>query len=180
MAPFLILHGYQGSPPGHWQHWLAGELSAEGREVAFPWLPDPGAPDLRAWRHALTVELEALRTDPVVVCHSLGCTLWLHHLAAGGRKAARTLLVAPPSASAVPPELASFFPVPLPRMRRGRLVCADDDPYCPEGAPALYGGPLGLPADVIPGGGHLNPDAGLGPWPAVAAWCRTGAIPVSR
>ena len=37
---------------------------------------------------------------------------------------------------------------------------------------ALLGGcatyrPLALPTDVMSGGGHLNPEAGLGPWPAV-------------
>jgi hypothetical protein len=25
--------------------------------------------------------------------------------------------------------------------------------------------------DVIPGGGHLDPDAGYGAWPSVLAWC---------
>jgi predicted alpha/beta hydrolase family esterase len=180
MAPFLLLHGYQGSPAPHWQHWLAAELRATRETVAFPELPDPDAPDLPAWRDALTAELDALDAPPVVVCHSLGCLLWLHHAAAGGRPAERALLVAPPSEGGAPDLLASFFPAPLPRLGDGRLVCADDDPYCPEGAVALYGEPLALPTDVISGGGHLNPDAGLGPWPAVAAWCRTGAAPISR
>jgi uncharacterized protein len=180
MAPFLILHGYQGSGPGHWQHWLAGRLSEAGADVLFPQLPSPHTPQLPAWLHALDAELETLSTDPVVVCHSLGCLLWLHHRAAGGRGSARLLLAAPPSLTGVPDVLDSFFPVPLRHLRRARLVCSDDDPYCPEGAVGLYGNQLGLPTDVIPGGGHLNPDAGLGPWPAVEAWCRRGSIPISR
>jgi predicted alpha/beta hydrolase family esterase len=180
MAPFLILHGYAGSGPGHWQQWLAGRLSAAGADVAFPTLPDADAPDLPAWRDALDAELDALSAEPVVVCHSLGCLLWLHHAAAGGRAAERVLLVAPPSRSGAPPVLASFFPPPLAPLPGGRLVCADDDPYCPEGAAGLYAAPLGVPADVIPRGGHLNPDAGLGPWPAVQDWCLRGTVPVRR
>jgi predicted alpha/beta hydrolase family esterase len=177
MAPFLILHGLQGSPPPHWQAWLAERLEAAGETVAFPTLPDPDAPDLAAWRDALDAELEALAAPPVVVCHSLGCVLWMHHAAWGRPPAERVLLVAPPSAAGVPELLAPFFPVPLPRLPGARLVCADDDSYCPEGAQAVY---PGLPADVLPGGGHLNPEAGFGPWPAVEAWCRSGAVPVTR
>jgi uncharacterized protein len=60
-----------------------------------------------------------------------------------------------------------------------RIVCSDDDPFCPEGALDLYSRPLGVPADVLPGRGHLNNDAGLGPWPAVEAWAREGAVPIT-
>jgi predicted alpha/beta hydrolase family esterase len=180
MPPFLLLHGYLGSPPGHWQHWLADRLAAAGEIVAFPTLPDPEAPDLPAWLDALSAELDALEAPPVVVCHSLGCLLWLHRVAAGGEQAERVLLVAPPSEAGAPDLLASFFPAPLPQLADGRLVCADDDPYCPEGALALYGEPLALRTDIVAGGGHLNPDAGFGPWPAVEAWCRSAAVRVSR
>jgi len=58
-------------------------------------------------------------------------------------------------------------------------VCSDDDPYCPEGADELYGRPLRIPYDVLPGKGHLNPETGLGPWPAVEAWCREGDRPIT-
>jgi predicted alpha/beta hydrolase family esterase len=179
MGAFLIVHGYEGSGPRHWQTWLAGRLAAAGQTVAYPVLPDPGAPDLAAWRAALDAELAGLATRPVVLCHSLACLLWLHHAAATPgpeRRADRVLLVAPPSEAAGVPALASFFPVPLdPAAVRAaapggtRLVHAPGDPFCPEGADARYG-TLGLPTDVIDGGGHLNPDAGYGPWPAVEAW----------
>jgi predicted alpha/beta hydrolase family esterase len=87
----------------------------------------------------------------------------------GGVGAERLLLVAPPSEQ---PPLESFFPAPLPEVAGdARLVCSDDDPYCPEGAESLYGAPLGIPVDIVPRGGHLNPDAGFGPWPEVEAWC---------
>ena len=29
---------------------------------------------------------------------------------------------------------------------------------------------LKIDLDVVPGGGHLDPAAGYGPWPAVLAW----------
>jgi predicted alpha/beta hydrolase family esterase len=101
-------------------------------------------------------------------------------VAEGGVQADRTLLAAPPSARAGVPEIEGFFPVPLPRLVDGaRLVCSDDDPYCPEGAATLYGAPLGIPTDVLPGAGHVNPEAGYGPWPEVEAWCVEGDRPIT-
>jgi uncharacterized protein len=75
------------------------------------------------------------------------------------------------------PEVKAFFPVTLDagaaRAAAGvtRLVCGDDDPYCPSDATAVYAGPLGVPVDRIAGGGHLNPDSGYGPWPELEDWC---------
>ena len=181
MAPFLILHGYQGSGPQHWQTWLAGRLRRAGAMVAYPAFPSPDAPRLEAWRAALERELRGMPAPPVVVCHSLACVLWLHHCAQPvleGGMAERVLLVAPPSAAGAPRQIQPFFPVPL----RGdavaaavtggtALVCGPDDPYCPEGAHELYAAPLGIPAHVLARGGHVNVEAGYGPWPEVEAWC---------
>ena len=49
---FLILHGYAGSGPGHWQTWLADRLASAGERVAYPALPSPDAPLLTTWRSA--------------------------------------------------------------------------------------------------------------------------------
>ena len=180
---FLILHGYAGSGPEHWQSWLAVRLRRAGDTVAYPDLPSPDAPTLEAWRAALEEEMRGLPGEPVVVCHSLACILWLHHCAAAlreGGRADRVLLVAPPSASAGVRPILSFFPVPLDAAGvaaaagETRIACAVDS-YCPEGADALYGAPLDLPVDRLPdGAGHINPDAGYGPWPAVERWCHAG------
>jgi predicted alpha/beta hydrolase family esterase len=177
---FLILHGLEGSGPGHWQTWLAARLRANTERVAYPDMPDPDLPSLQSWRSRLQGELEAVpEGELIVVCHSLACLLWLHHVGDGGAQADRVLLAAPPSESADVPEIAAFFPVPLPKLTGARLVCSDNDPYCPEGAQNLYAEPLGVPFDVIPGGGHLNPEAGFGPWPEVEAWCLDGDRPLS-
>lgn len=179
---FLILHGLEGSGPGHWQTWLTARLRADNERVAYPDLPDADMPSLHSWRAALDGELAAQPdVETVVVCHSLSCLLYLHHVADGGAQADRVLLVAPPSESADIPQIAAFFPTPLPALQAGsaRLVCSDNDPYCPEGAATLYGAPLSIPVDLIPGGGHLNPEAGYGPWPAVEAWCLGSGAAIS-
>jgi predicted alpha/beta hydrolase family esterase len=164
----LILHGLHGSGSNHWQTWLANELRSAGVDVAYPDLPDPSAPQLEPWLAAL-----ALERGPrdVVVCHSLACCLWLHHRARGGARADRVLMVAPPCRDDIP-EIAPFFPVPLERelVPEAHIWCSDDDPYCPAGAVTTFAEPLGVAHDLFAGGGHLNPDAGYGPWPLAAEW----------
>jgi uncharacterized protein len=155
----LILHGLDGSGGDHWQSWLAGQL---GDDAVFPDLPDPSRPRLGAWLDALD---GVARDDDVVVCHSLACILWLH----ARRPAARVLLVAPPSAASGVEQITNFFPVEVAAPRAETLlVCSDDDPYCPEGAAALYGAEI--PVKLMPGAGHINPDAGFGAWPWVLEW----------
>jgi predicted alpha/beta hydrolase family esterase len=179
---FLILHGWQNHRPvDHWEHWLADELTARGHAVTYPQLPDPDHPDLAVWLDRLDAHLDSLghEHERVVVCHSLAVPLWLHAVARGRARADRVLLVAPPSdevmagyediagfagSGATAAHLRAAAPVT-------RLVAADDDPYCPGGAAKEYGVPLELDTDVIPGGAHLDLDAGYGPWPSVLDWC---------
>jgi uncharacterized protein len=176
---FLILHGWQGSGPGHWQTWLAGRLRERGERVSYPDLPEPDTPRLDRWREALDLELGREPGGLVVLCHSLACVLWLQHarVTHGYPRAERVLLVAPPSPSAELPGVQGFFPLSVEPADVARaagstqIVASHDDPYCPEGAERLYGEPLELHVRVVAGGGHINPDAGYGPWPAVERWC---------
>jgi len=178
----VILPGWQGSGPGHWQVLLAEALRADGGQVHEPPLPDLDTPSLPGWLAALRTTLASLPEGGFdVVSHSLGAVLWLYHAvdSSGTPAPARVALVAPPSPdpSIAPAEFRSFLPPPLEvdavRQTAGGtvLVAADDDPYCPEGAANAYGRPLKLPVTVIPGGGHLNVDSGHGPWPAMLSWC---------
>ena len=133
----------------------------------------------------------AREDERVVVAHSLGCVLWLREAAAiaPSRRVDRVVLVAPPCPGSAVAQLARFYPTETDReavahaARRTRLVCADDDPYCPgEGAARHWGEPLDLPVDLLPGAGHLNVEAGFGPWPAMEAWClgRRDALTAER
>ncbi len=181
----LILHGWQGSGPEHWQTWLAQTLDRAGTAVLYPELPACDKPCPDRWGAALHPQLAALAALPgdgerVVVCHSLGCVLWLREARriAPEHRVDRVALVAPPCPGARVPELAQFYPSGAEREHveaaaRGRtiLVCSDDDPYCPgRGASEHWGAPLGLEAEVLTGTGHLNAEAGFGPWPAMADW----------
>jgi uncharacterized protein len=179
---FLILHGFTGSGPDHWQSWLADRLARDGRDVRYPDLPDPDHPEIGRWLDALNAELATL--DParlVVLAHSAGALLWLHHAARTLlRSASRVLLVAPPGPSWRDPAVTGFIPVPLDadgvRTAAGetRIVAGDDDPYGDIADVRDYALTLGVPIDVIPGGGHLNTVSGHGPWPDVERWALDG------
>lgn len=181
-VPVVVIPGWQGSGPGHWQSWLAEQLAADaGRRTLRPDLPDLDQPELAPWLAVLRATLTELPPDGYdVVAHSLGAVLWLHHVAdpEGSPRAARVVLVAPPSPSTAVPEIAGFFPPPMDvdTVRHGAdgtvLVAGDDDPYLPEGIAAAYGLPLKIATTIIPGGGHLNEDSGYGTWPAMLDWCR--------
>ncbi|MFE0641108.1 RBBP9/YdeN family alpha/beta hydrolase [Streptomyces sp. NPDC058877] len=183
MTTYLILHGFQNHrPPAHWQHWLAGELHGRGHEVRYPQLPAPDAPVLDEWLDALAEHGERpAEGEFVVLAHSLSVLLWLR---AGDRRpdADRVLLIAPPSpgVTASIPEIAAFadgldLTEPLPG---ARLVYGYGDPYCPEGAGLHYGVPLGLDADLVPDGEHLDPDSGYGEWPSLLEWCEDPTVRV--
>jgi predicted alpha/beta hydrolase family esterase len=176
---FLILHGWGGSGPEHWQTWLAERLRRAGESVSYPVLPEPDDPRLDKWLTVLRTELGAMSGRRVVICHSLAALLWLHYAQRGDAGVAdRLLLVAPPGPSANNPQVATFFPAPLAAaaLRRSAgeimLVCSANDPFCPERAERLYGAPLAIEARVLPSAaGHINVAAGYGPWPWVERWC---------
>jgi predicted alpha/beta hydrolase family esterase len=174
---FLILHGIENRrPPEHWEHWLAERLRDHGEQVAYPQLPNPDAPRLADWAELLRAELGMLGGgERVVVCHSLGTTLWM--LAAPRASADRVLLVAPPGRRTLVRLAPSFAERRIDPATAGAaaaqstLVCSDSDPYNPDGEGPGLGEAMGARVQVVPGAGHLTVDDGFGPWPAVEAWC---------
>jgi predicted alpha/beta hydrolase family esterase len=183
MSAFLILHGLEGSGPQHWQTWLTGRLRARGFEVACPSLPAADNPRLEEWLEALGAELARLpAADTSVLCHSLGSLLWLQHAARRrGPQVARALLVTPPQPDEDDPQSAGFRPVPLDRdgvaaaARETLLVCSTDDPWCPRATSRRIAEEVAVPIEWIERAGHVNTDAGYGPWPAVESWA-LGAV----
>jgi uncharacterized protein len=184
---FLILHGFENRRPAeHWQYWLAGELRARGEQVFYPQLPDPEAPSLEAWLEAAEAELGMMRGERIVVCHSLACLMWVQR--AVRRPEAplvdRLLLVCPPGPGVLGGDpIAAFAPTGAAQLRgaevarSARLVCTDNDPYCPEPAAEVYGEPLRCEVTVVPGAGHLSLPEGYGPWPEALEWCLDGGLP---
>jgi len=181
MSRFLLLHGLEGSGEGHWQRWLAARLRADGHDVSFPDLPDAEMPRVGPWLETLDRELEPGTT---VLCHSLGCLLWLHHAARlPAVQAGRVLLVAPVQPDDDQPESEGFRPTPLSRegvaaaARETQLVCSTDDPWCDPDTSRRIAQAIGAPIHWLKRAGHVNAAAGYGPWPWVEEWALAGSTP---
>jgi predicted alpha/beta hydrolase family esterase len=191
----LLIHGHTGSGPRHWQSWLAGELAQVGGVVDVPQFTEPDHPDLEVWLGELTHHLEAApAAERVMLAHSCGALLWLHHAArlAGGHDEARlrfdrVLLAAPPGPRWHEPDVHGFNPAPLDAagIRRAaawtQLVVSDNDEACSVEEALDMATRLKIDLDVIPGGARLDTASGYGSWPAAFDWIgdrRTRLVPV--
>lgn len=178
---YLIVHGYGGSGPEHWQAWLYDKLKSSGEIVYFPSLPDPNSPNLNEWIVRLKDEIKKLDGEKFVICHSLGTILWLHYANLPDVAAVdHLLLVAPPSAEGIAglPEANGFLPIPFDKenlfksAKDIRLVSSDADEYCLEKASHYFGERLSITTDILPNEAkHINIDSGYGPWTDVEKWC---------
>lgn len=177
--PILLLPGWLGSGPDHWQsRWEAehGDRRVDQSDWTWPLRGD--------WMARLDEEVQAvtaarLLDDPPrrvrLAAHSLGCHLvaaWAAHSRQTGCIAA-ALLVAPPDLERedLPPALQRWRPVARHRLPFPSLVIAsDDDPYAGlEVARALAAG-WGAGLRIEPARGHLNAESGLGSWPQAREW----------
>jgi predicted alpha/beta hydrolase family esterase len=176
----VIVHGYDGSGPGHWQRWLQAELHQRGVPVVLPELPDPAAPQKDAWVWALNDVVATAHGKPVTfVCHSLGCWALDHLFAARGPRGVRAaLLVAPPSPYLLFEPVDSFLPPPCRREAWAEiaagtlLVGSDNDEFTSTEEFADIARALGVDWMIMPGAGHFNIASGYGPWPFALEWLR--------
>jgi predicted alpha/beta hydrolase family esterase len=181
----VIVYGYDGSGPGHWQRWLEAELRRRGAPVVFPELPDPAAPQKDVWVAALADVFQAGNGQPVtVVCHSLGSWAVDHLFAERGLLGAHAaLLVAPPSPFLLFDPVESFLPprrrreVWAPIAARTLVVGSDNDEFTTAEEFEDIARTIGARCHLIPGAGHINVASGHGPWPFALEWLRAvGAI----
>ena len=118
--------------------------------------------------------------ERVVVCHSLGCTLWL--LAAPQPPVDRVLLVAPPSRRTIVRLAPSFAARRIDpaagsaAAAQTTLVCSDSDPYNPEGEGPGWPRRSARGCKSSPAPGYFTVDDGYGAWPAAEAWCLDGGL----
>ncbi len=173
----IIVYGYDGSGPGHWQRWLEQELRQRDVPVIMPDLPDPTAPQKDRWVEALA-DVAAQAHGPVTfVCHSLGCWAVDHFLTERGVSATRAaLLVAPPSPYLLFEPVESFLPPPCradiwaPLASRTLLVGSDNDDFTTPEEFADLARKLGVPLRLLRKAGHINVASGYGPWPFALEW----------
>ena len=161
----LILPGWQGSGPAHWQsRWerTHGYTRVEQHDWMRPLRGD--------WIARLEDVLLSCDAPAVLVAHSLGC----QHVAAWAAHSRNThrvkgaLLVAPPDVERddVRALLPSWSPVARGRLPfQTRLFASSNDAFCSLERAREFASAWGTEVIDVGPRGHLNADSGLGDWP---------------
>ena len=165
-ADILIIPGWSGSGPDHWQgRWLA-KLSTAQLVEQEDWYK----PARDAWASRIVAAVRAATRPVVLVAHSAGVSAVAHaaeHLKPG--EVAGAFLVAPASETAkraIPGMETAFTThrrerLPFPAV----LISSATDPYCTQDEAKALAEAWG--AEFVDAGdsGHLNTESGHGPWP---------------
>lgn len=164
MHPILIVPGFGNSGRGHWQSILERSIPGARRVEMPSW----SVPLRDEWVAAIVAAVAAAPAPPVLVAHSLGCIAVAHWAGTSRRDVHAAMLVAAcdPERSGLPRPLRDFAPVPLEKLEfRTLLVASSDDPYCSVSRAADFAHGWGATLRVVGRRGHLNVEAGFGPWP---------------
>ena len=164
-TPVLILPGYGDSGPDHWQsHWERAD-SVCRRVTQDDWL----APRLEHWLAALDRHVAECAAPPVLVAHSLACALVAHWAGRARSTANGALLVAPADVDSplrTADEVRNFSPMPMVRLPFPSIVVAStDDPFVSVDRATAFAAAWGSRLVTLEHAGHINADAGFGPWP---------------
>lgn len=174
----LIVPGYRGSGPSHWQSWLETQAPEARRVCGIDW----DTPALAVWAAAVRREIDRAAGPVWLVAHSFGCLAAVRAGSDRPERVAGALLVAPAD-----PE--RFSPVglatgrgslltlghALPKTDLGfpsRVVASRNDPWMPLERVRDWARRWGSALVDLGHAGHINTESGFGPWPEGLALLR--------
>ena len=162
----LIVPGWTGSGPDHWQSRWERSLKTARRIEQDDW--DKPAKD--AWVGRIVEAVRQARRPVILVAHSCGVAAVAHAAPRlAGLGVAGAYLVAPADLDLTdtwPATGGGFAPVPLtPLPFPSVVVASSDDPHCSMERARQFAEAWG--AALVPAGdaGHINTASGHGPWP---------------
>ena len=118
----LIVPGFHGSGPAHWQSWFEARLPDARRVIGIDW----EAPVLARWAGAVRDAIDRAPGPVWVVAHSFGCLTTAHSLARDPQGVAGVLLVGP----ADPEKFGVADNLPHKRLPcPGILIASQTDPW---------------------------------------------------
>lgn len=170
----LIVPGFHGSGETHWQTWFERQLPNARRISGIDW----ELPRLADWSAAILAAIDAEPHPVWLVAHSFGCLASVTAAAQRTEKVAGALLVAPADPWRFTPSgLREWLPsteqhrtidVDLPQtpLRFNTVVAASsNDPWVKLTVAAYWAERWGSHFVNVGDAGHINTDAGFGPWP---------------
>ena len=165
MTTLLIVPGWQGSGPDHWQSLWESEMPEAIRVEQEDW----EKPVLVVWLANLKAAVDKY-PDSILVTHSLGCILLAHFVDRYPESAIRAaMIVSPPDTEEIAPiedVLRDFAPIPRRRFPFPSVVVAsEDDPYITITRARFFATRWGAGFIDVGRKGHINAESNLGDWP---------------
>lgn len=166
----LMLPGWTGSGPDHWQTRWELKLKTARRVNQADW----DVVDRITWTDALLQAVAVAKRPVVLVAHSCGVPTVVHAAARSAAgvfsdKVIAAFLVAPPSETAcarLPSMDPTFTPYPMaPLPFPSLLVASQTDEHCSYETAAAMAHAWGSTLVDAGESGHLNTASGHGPWP---------------
>ncbi len=162
MSTTLIVPGLRSSGPTHWQTWLERRVTGSIRVAQRDW-NDPHLPE---WSSRVRREITRAEGPIFIAAHSFGALAAVQAASDHAERIAGALLVAPAD-----PErfgVAEFLPTK--RLTFPLIVVASsNDPWISLDAAERWGRLWGADLVDIGAAGHINTEAGFGPWPEALA-----------
>jgi predicted alpha/beta hydrolase family esterase len=169
MQPLIVVPGWGGSGPEHWQTFWERELPHTRRIRVADW----DAPRRADWLRVLDDAISTADAPPILIAHSLGCVAVAHWAASASHAIRGALLVAPADLDrgSCPEVLRDFGPIPRNRLPfASHVIASDDDPYAALERVREMAGDWGAQVTVLHRAGHINVEAGFGPWREGHRW----------
>ncbi|MFT4172475.1 MAG: alpha/beta hydrolase [Rhodocyclaceae bacterium] len=158
MSTVLIVPGLHGSGPDHWQSWFETQLPDTVRVEQSDW----DEPYLPRWAGAVRHELARANGPVWIVAHSFGCLASAHAAWDFRDRIAGAMFVAP----ADPDKFGVSAMLPDQHLGFASVVVAStNDPWVRLMKAAYLADRWGSHFVNIGAAGHINVDAGFGPWP---------------
>lgn len=175
----LVVPGYHGSGPDHWQSWLETRLPEAQRVSGIDW----EQPVLADWALAIRDDIDSANSAVWIVAHSFGCLASIVAIADRAEKVAGAILVAPADPDRFSPlgtrdaskferksaalsSVKSLLPDrPLPVM--GLVVGSRNDPWMSHEEAREWARRWGFAFYDAGDAGHINVESGHGPWPQI-------------
>ncbi|HVX37455.1 MAG TPA: alpha/beta hydrolase [Hyphomicrobium sp.] len=162
MPTTIIVPGLKSSGPTHWQTWLEHRVAGSLRVTQRDW-NDPHLPD---WSGRVRREITRATGSIFIVAHSFGALAAVQAASDHMERISGALLVAPADPNRF--GIAEFLPS-KPLEFPAIVVASTNDPWMTSERAAHWA--RLWKADFISLGdaGHINAEAGFGPWPEALA-----------
>ncbi|MCZ2204397.1 RBBP9/YdeN family alpha/beta hydrolase [Bartonella sp. A05] len=161
----LIIPGYKGSGPDHWQTRWEQKLSTACRVEQACW----SKPVCKEWVNKVETAIAQAQKPVALIAHSLGVPTAILATAQNAKKVRGAFLVAPPDVDNEkihPKHLMTFGPyhrekLPFPSV----VIASHNDEFCQFSVAEKLASDWG--AFFVDAGqsGHINAESGHGPWP---------------